>query len=159
LERCRRLRTRLRLRLRARLRFNPCLDLNLNLNRTLCLVGAGREDRMDAFPFIHKPEAIRLDFLTLPVKGQEPEKAFQLHPDHLGQRVPLAADLPDIDWITENIVVIVFHYVYSILFEKGIQQGPFPFEMKQSVYGSEKLGMSDRTAYQRCLLSRPENIV
>jgi hypothetical protein len=115
---------RLRLRSRFRLRFTTCLGFSLNLNFGLIaiVVAMGRKDQVDSFPFTHQPESIRLDLFSVPVEGQEPEKALQLHPDHLGQRIPLASAFSVLDGITKNIVVFFFHYVYSILFIGGIQR-------------------------------------
>ena len=98
------------------------LRLNLYLSLLTVLVALGRKDRMNPFPFIHQAEAVCLDLLSLPVESEEVEKAFQLHPDHLGQRFPLAAAFHRFDGITEDIVVVGFHSVYFTLFEEGIQR-------------------------------------
>ena len=119
-----RLRTRLRLRLRFRLRRKLSLELTLSLDLSLnlCFVLSRREDRVNAFSFIHQPEPIHSHLFAPLIKGKQAQEAPQLDPDHLQKRIMAAADLPFFQGITENIVVILIHYVHFILFQGGIQR-------------------------------------
>jgi hypothetical protein len=76
---------------------------------------------MDDFPFVHQPEAVHFHCFPFMMERKKPEDAPQLLPDHFQKRGAAASSLSLLQRVTEDIVILSIHYVYSILFRGGIQ--------------------------------------